>query len=50
MKNSMKLAVLATVLSLVAVQARADHTNLVRNMTIQLVGFKQGGSTTSHNT
>lgn len=49
MKNSMKLAVLATVLSLVAVQARADHTNLVRNMTIQLVGFKQGGSTTSHN-
>jgi hypothetical protein len=40
---------LATVLSLAAMQAGADQTNLVRSLTIQLVGLKQGDSSTTQN-
>ena len=49
MKRTLKLAMLATVLSLAAIQAGADQTNLVRTLTIQLVGLKQGDSSTTRN-
>ena len=49
MKHTTKLAMLAAVLGLAAVQARADHTNLVRNLSIDLVGYQQGDGTTSRN-
>jgi hypothetical protein len=50
MKRTLRLALLATALSLTAMQAGADQTNLVRSLTIQLVGLKQGDSSTTRNT
>ena len=49
MKHTTKLTIMATVMSLAAVQAWADQTNLVRNLNIQLVGYQQGGTTATKN-
>jgi hypothetical protein len=45
----MKFTVMAALASLAAVQAWADQTNLVRNLDIQLVGLRQGETTTRKN-
>ena len=49
MKLTTKISILATVMSLAAVQAWADSTNLVRNLDIQFVGLQQGKATTARN-
>jgi len=49
MKHTLKLAALATLLSLAAMTAGADQTNLVRHLSIQLIGLRQGDSSTTRN-
>jgi len=49
MKHTTKLTIMAAVMSLAAVQAWADQTNLVRNLNIQLVGYQQGDTTSTKN-
>ncbi len=49
MKNTMKIAIMATAISLAAAYAWADQTNLVRNLDIRLVGYQQGGTTATRN-
>ena len=49
--KTLKLAVLAAVSMAVAAQVQADQvTNLVQNLSIQLLGYSQGGSTHFGNT
>lgn len=50
MKHTTEFAVIAAVLCLAPAHARADRTNLVGNLSIRLLGFKQGGTTTTRNT
>jgi len=49
MKNSIRLAVVATVIGVGSISALADQTNLVRNLDIQLSGIVQGDTTTTKN-
>jgi len=49
MKHLLKYALLTTTLSLAALPAGADQTNLVRGLDIQLSGLKQGDSSTFRN-
>jgi hypothetical protein len=49
MNHNTKVLSLAILLALCAAQARADQTNLVQDLSIQLSGLKQGRSTTSGN-
>jgi hypothetical protein len=49
MTHLSKLLTFITLLALGAVQARADQSNLVQDLSIQITGLKQGGTTTNRN-
>ena len=50
MKHSFQFAVLAALFTLAVASARADQTNLVQSLNVQLFGFQQGSGTTNGNT
>ena len=49
MNTALKLAAIATLMAAGAAQTRADQSNLVQHISIQLFGVKQGGTSTNGN-